>query len=446
MRLNKTLAAGAVGALLTVAGFAQAQAPAPVPAPAPAPAASPGAAQVDAKAKAVLGASGAAIKAVKGLTFKVKRELTGNPQLQMGSSGESWFLRNPSTASSSQFYAKGKQTQPLTGEVVTLEGYFNGTIAAWIDEKKKEIVEQEVPAPDVAKRLKTVRDQYFPPVFFENEPFLAEMGAQVIKSEDPIDVAGVKCDVVRLVNPSNQRETRIAIAQSDKLPRRIDQISPGAKGTVQTYSIEITDLKPAEVKPAEFKITVPEGFKVSKIANAAPVPTPPPSPVEPGKSNPPQPAPQQIVKGGLDAGVSAPPWALKRADDSANVTLADQKGKVVVMGFWGPIFADSKNTLTVLEQANSSFKDKGVSIFGVTCRQAPGDAGVNAAKAAFNDAKATFPLLLGGDPVVADYKVRGFPSVAVIGADGKVAAFFEATPSADELKAAVETALKGEAK
>lgn len=410
----------------------------PTPKPA-APSAATGG-EVDPKAKALLADASAAIKAIKGITFKSKRELLGTPSLQMGSSGEVRFVRNAATPSASPFWAKGSMTRPLANDTVALEAAFNGTIAGWIDEAKKEVVEQQVSAADAARRVKTARDQLMPSIFFDSEPLLAEMGGQVLKVDAPVEIGGVKCDVVRVMNPATQRETRISIAQGDKLPRRIEQITPSTGGTTATFYIEMTDVKPADLKPAEFAVAVPAGY--TKRLETGPQPKLPTNPQPPADTKTPNtpPAPPTVPKGGLDAGVSAPAWSLKKADGSGSAALADQKGKVVVLGFWAPVIGSSTGTLSVLEAAKKDAGGSDVSFFGVACRAMPGDAGGAAAKTAFADAKATYPLLLEGDAAAADYKVRGFPSVAVIGPDGKVAAFFESTPTADALKAAIAAA------
>lgn len=414
----------------------QPAAPATKPA---APASGATSADVDPKAKSVLAESSAAVKAMKGITFKSKRELTGNPTLQMGASGEVRFVRNSSTPSASAFWAKGSMTRPLANDTVRLEGAFSGTLATWIDEQKKEVVEQQAGAADTARRVKTVRDQLLPSSFFDSEPFLAEMGGQVLKLDAAKEVGGVMCDVVRVINPATQRETRISVAQSDKLPRRIEQITPAPGGQAATFYIELSDVSATELKPGEFRVAVPEGF--TKRVETGPQPKQPtnPQPVPDTKTpNTPPPVPQ-VPKGGLDVGTAAPAWSFKKADGTGSATLADQKGKVTVLGFWSPVIGSSRGSLPVLEQAHKEAGD-GVAVFGVACRAQPGDTTGTAAKAAFADAKCSFPLLLDGDPALQDYKVRGFPSVAVIGADGKIAAFFESTPTAEALKAAIAAA------
>ncbi len=432
----------AAAALVTLAPLTAQVSTGTQPSPPTAPATKPAApasgatsADVDPKAKAILAEASAAIKAIKGISFKSKRELTGNPSLQMGSSGEVQFVRNNATASASAFWAKGTMTRPLTNDVVQLEGTFNGNLAMWRDDAKKEVVEQAVGAADSARRLKTVRDQLLPMPFFDSEPFLAEMGGQVLKLDAAgAEVAGVKCDVVRVINPASQRETRISIAQSDKLPRRIEQITPAPGGSSATLYTELSDVKVAEVKVADFKVAVPEGF--AKRVETGPQPKQPTNPQPPSEKPTPQPPMPQVPKGGLEVGTAAPAWSFKKADGSGMATLADQKGKVTVLGFWSPIIGSSRGSLSVLEQASKE-AGEGVSVFGVACRAQPGDAGGAAAKSAFADAKCSFPLLIEGDAALADYKVRGFPSVAVIGSDGKIAAFFESTPTAEALKAAI---------
>ncbi|MGD9688170.1 MAG: TlpA family protein disulfide reductase [Phycisphaerales bacterium] len=395
------------------------------------------AASADPKAKELLTRSSEAMKKVGGLTFSSKRGLTGDVPLKLSAAGTVQFLRNQGTPSASTFYAKGTMSQILGDGIIPIEGYFNGTTAVWIDEKKLEVVEKAVAASDAAPRLKTnIKQQFIPAQYFDSEPFMSELNAPTIAFAEPEVVAGVECDVVRLVG-SNNRETRLSIARSDLLLRKVAQISPapGGKGMV-TLTVELSDLKPATVAPGSFKIDLPAGY--TKRVEEAPRPVPPVN-VDPNKAMQPTP-PQVQPKGGLEAGAAAPGWVLKPADGTSNVTLADQKGKVVVLGFWGSVFGDSRQMLSTLEEASKAYAGGGVSVFGVACREQPGAVGADAAKRAFADAKCSFPLLLEGDASATDYKLRGFPSVAVIDGTGKIAAFFESSPGLEALKAAIDQA------
>lgn len=433
MRTRVALLALTLPAFSALAQDKPAQPAAPAAA---APAAQAAAPVSDPKAKAVLADSAAAMKNATGMAFTSKYNLTGNIPVKLSAEAQVWFQRNAGTPSASRFYAKGTMTQALAEGSTPLEAFFDGARAVWVDGNKKEVVEKAVTAPDGAPRTKTIKQQLIPSAFFEPEPFLAEMNAQQIMMGDASKVDGVDCDVVRLV-ASNNKETRIHIGKADKMPRKIERISPAPGGSgVATLTTELAGFKLQEVKPAEFKIDLPAGYTKRVEAVAQPVQ---PTNVDPNiAKQPPAQSPPSIPKGGLDVGAAAPAWVMKRADTGANATLADQKGKVVVMGFWGSVFGDSRSMLSTLEETAKTGSN--VAVFGVACREQPGQAGIDAAKRAFADAKCTFPLLVDGDASATDYKLRGFPSVAVIDPTGKVAAFFESAPSAADLKAAVDKA------
>lgn len=442
MRLNNVLKLGlAAAAPMAFVALALAQTagqPAPAAA-APAqqpPAVKPNPEEV-AKAKQVLIDAAAAIKKMQGVSYKAKKGLE-NAGFEFGSNGDVWFTRNATTPATSPFMVKGEMVQ--MGNKFAMESYFNGSRGMWRDETKKEVVEKPITTPDQAAKVKQGKDQLIPPYFFEAEPFIAELNSQQIILGDPVTVGGVDCDVVRIINAAN-REVRVALAKSDHLPRQMAVITPSKGDKPMTFLLEMTDFKTADVKPAEFHIDLPADFQKRVEEPAKPVMPSNVDPANPAKT--PIPPSAVLPKGGLDVGTAAPAWALKQAEGGAPAALADQKGKAVVLGFWGPVFADSRGMLGALEQTRKSADGKSVAFFGVACR-ANGPAGVESARKMFQEANCNFPLLLDGDASAADYKLRGFPSIAVIDPAGKVAAFFENTPSPEELKAAVDRAVAGD--
>jgi peroxiredoxin len=382
-----------------------------------------------AKAKQVLIDSAAAIKQMKGITAHASRQLEG-VGFAFSSEGQIWFLRNGATPAVSPFMIKGTMKQPASES--TLEAFFNGQIGMWRDDSKKEVLEKTISQPDQSQKVKTARLQLFPTAFFDAEPFLAEMKANQIILGEPATVAGVDCDVVRIVNVANS-ETKFSIAKSDKLPRRVEQISRAGDKTT-AFVLELADVKPADVKPTEFRIELPEGYQ-KKVEEAVKPVQPQPVPQPQAQAQPPA-----MPKGGLEVGAAAPAWSLKQVGSENAETLAGQKGKAVVLGFWGPVFGDSKNMLSVMEQTRKGYQGQGVSFFGVACRTT-GAGGAESARKMFQEANAGFPMLVEGDASAGEYKVRGFPSVTVIDGSGKVAAFFENAPTAEELKAAVDSAM-----
>jgi cytochrome c biogenesis protein CcmG, thiol:disulfide interchange protein DsbE len=118
-----------------------------------------------------------------------------------------------------------------------------------------------------------------------------------------------------------------------------------------------------------------------------------------------------------EVGFKAPPWELKNAEDK-KVSLESLKGKVVVLHFWATWCGFCKKSMPEMEKFRESIKDKSdIVLYGVNCRQRPG----NPEPAAFaKEQGCNYNVLLNGDEVSTAYEVQGFPTLYVIGPDGKI--------------------------
>jgi peroxiredoxin len=139
-------------------------------------------------------------------------------------------------------------------------------------------------------------------------------------------------------------------------------------------------------------------------------------------------------------GKPAPAFALKGMDDK-QVSLKDLKGKVVVIDMWATWCPPCRASLPHLDKLYEATKDKGVSIYAVNVQEDKDDVA--------NFIKTTnlkTPVLLDADGSVSQaYRATGIPQTVVIGKDGvvrKVIVGFGGEPTAQELKQAVEAAMK----
>jgi peroxiredoxin len=435
----------ALPAVLVFALAAGGQTPVPA-APAPAPAVAP---VVDAKAKGLLQESAIAITNIKFLTFRSKRTLEG-AQLSLGAEADVTYSRNMSVPSASLFAAKGHSIRPISEEKVPLEVAFDGQVCVWVDEAAKKVEERRSAAADNkdARPVKLAKDQLTPLGFFEAVPFEKELRADVVELLPAEEIGGVKCQVVRTAFPSQMRETLIFIAESDKLPRRVDQISAMKTGKA-VYSVTMTSVKaPDSLPPTAFKIADRPGFTRS-TGPAPAVPQPilgpdalsdrAPDKTQPAKqTTPPNPivTPAGDPPGGLAVGSAAPAFELPSAA-GGTTKLESLRDNVVVLGFFSSRIAASKGAIGAVAEAAQGLDGKGVKFFAVASRENAADAGTKF----LAEHKVQLPLLLNGESVATQFKLRGYPSITVIGKDGKIAAHLEGTSDAAEVKAAVEAAL-----
>lgn len=417
----------AVAGLVIPASAALAQPPAtpsPAPAGAPAGASNP---LIDAKAKAALTEAASALKAAKGLRVMVAAGIEGAP-VKMGGEGKMTVLRSGSAGS------PGGASMAYNGTIDAMDGarsynvaMIEGKLLAYQDSDAKRVVETPFVANSKPVQLWLSRPQSYmqPPFLQEGEPFLQEFRAREIRLEEDREVRGEMCTVVRCVIEPNNSERIIAISKSDKLPRRYEQTRIDGKARRTRYwEFWSWELNPP-VTAKELHILPPPGYTLVK-EEGAPAPTNPATPQKnPAPTTPP---------GGPQKGADAPGFTLPKVDGSGNLSLGALRGKVVVVGFWGPLFDTSKVTGQVLAQATTQYAGKNVHVVGIACRET--DPARVAKYLADNNLK--FESLTGGDTTAGLYNVRGFPSVCIIDAEGKVADFIEGPVTSEALAARVD--------
>lgn len=187
------------------------------------------------------------------------------------------------------------------------------------------------------------------------------------------------------------------LAASDSLPRRIESLyfddHGDGIGTVTISGLVID----APVEGAAFALAPPEGYKVDKG--------------EP-KAGARRSAPARRPAG-PEVGAEAPNWTLTDAAGKPH-TLADYKGKVVVLDFWATWCQPCTMAMPGIQRLHEEFKGRGVEVFGVNCWESGDPAGYMERK------EFTYGLLLKADEVANAYGVAGIPAFFVIGMDGKL--------------------------
>lgn len=117
----------------------------------------------------------------------------------------------------------------------------------------------------------------------------------------------------------------------------------------------------------------------------------------------------------IKVGEMAPDFTLK--DQNGNeIKLADLRGNVVMLDFWGTWCAWCIIAMPKIQSIYNSTKDMPFKLYGVSCKESE-----SADPAAFLKSKgASYDILLKGDEVAKLYGVSGFPSIVVIDKDGKI--------------------------
>ena len=120
---------------------------------------------------------------------------------------------------------------------------------------------------------------------------------------------------------------------------------------------------------------------------------------------------------GLEIGKVAPGFTTT-TDQGAAFTLADQRGKVVILNFWATWCGPCRIEMPEFEKAYASKGGQGFSILGVNNAEA-----VDVVAGFRSELKLSFPLLLDTDAQIQKlYAINAYPSTYVLNRDGVIAA------------------------
>jgi len=115
-----------------------------------------------------------------------------------------------------------------------------------------------------------------------------------------------------------------------------------------------------------------------------------------------------------DEGKAAPAFTLK-AVDGKPVSLADFRGQVVLLDFWGTFCMPCVKALPELQAMHAKYAARGFAVVGVTV-----DDRLPMVVKATKAAKVTYPILQATPAVWSAYKVNALPSLVLVGRDGRI--------------------------
>jgi thiol-disulfide isomerase/thioredoxin len=127
--------------------------------------------------------------------------------------------------------------------------------------------------------------------------------------------------------------------------------------------------------------------------------------------------PTQTASGvGIEPGQTPPPFTLSDLEGN-EVSLADFKGKVVVLDMWATWCPPCRKEIPFLVSLYNEYKDQGLEVIGVGLDQQ--GAAVMAPFVEANDV--TYTILVGNQDIGRTYKVSSIPMTLMIDRDGVVA-------------------------
>lgn len=118
---------------------------------------------------------------------------------------------------------------------------------------------------------------------------------------------------------------------------------------------------------------------------------------------------------GLEPGVFPPSFSLAN-EKGENVSLADFKGKVILINFWATWCPPCIAEMPALNSLYEKFKDKNFVVIGIASQDAKDDVDDFVKKSGI-----TFPVLYDFDGKVSQkFKVNGFPETLLVSKEGKI--------------------------
>ena len=144
-----------------------------------------------------------------------------------------------------------------------------------------------------------------------------------------------------------------------------------------------------------------------------------------------------VADGPAEVGGEAPDFTLPALDGGAPVSLADARGRPVVLNLWASWCNPCRKEFPLLKAARAKYAKDGLEVIGVSYRDIPSDA------RAFADSKgATWPLARDpGGALAAAYGVRAIPQTFFIAPDGTIGSRVFGITSAEELDAEIQQIL-----
>jgi thiol-disulfide isomerase/thioredoxin len=118
-----------------------------------------------------------------------------------------------------------------------------------------------------------------------------------------------------------------------------------------------------------------------------------------------------------DTARPAPGFTLSRLDGEGSVSLASLRGRTVVLDFWATWCPPCEFQVPELNRFYDAHRgDSDVAVFGISVDTE----GADVVRAWATEKDVRYPILLGGEDLARRYGAVGFPTLYVVGPDGRI--------------------------
>lgn len=241
------------------------------------------------------------------------------------------------------------------------------------------------------------------------------------------EVNGVICDqvvIVRKKTDANPRSNSAKydqaiwwISTEDKLPRKLQQLTDAGFAKV-TLTFEMSDVKLIDPDPKQLDVNRPSSFRVvSRMPTAKPstplTEEPETTTTPPSTNN--SPATEPTTPRGPSSPI-APSFSFTTVDGTT-IDNATQSGRVSVFYFCGSWCMPCNDTTPLINTLASELGDDAVDVIALSMRE--GDP--SRVQRDFTSAHPDITLAINPGSVANNFRVRVFPTIVVIDANGAIA-------------------------
>ena len=358
----------------------------------------PVARHVDPEALAVLERAVEAWRGVESWTSTLELNGTGiigssmpeiSARLSLLRDGDDWFVRGVGTLS------EGDDQTPL--DIAWRPGS-----AQWVDHEKRQIISGKLPRTKASMVRRYLDEWLLNPGALESR-----LDAERIELLD--DAGGEGGDGRTLLIVKDEQKEKWRVGADDFLPRRIESVTP-VGSIVYTFGEVRTD---EGLKPGQFAVDAPDGYE--RVETAEHPKRAKRSGNDPLKVQPIAPRNDSARARAEKRPDAAPGFELKTPDGKP-VALADLRGGMVVLDFWGTWCMPCKKAGPEVQKLHDDYAGRGVKVLGLAVREKKADAPAKY----MEEHGYTYTILLDADEVAREYGVKSYPTLVVIGYDGAI--------------------------